>query len=54
MLDLAKIESGRAEWQVTRVDVREVVAQTLAGMSQVFKEKNVRIETQAAGAGARR
>ena len=46
MLDLAKIESGRAEWQVTRVDVREVIAQTLAGMSQVFKEKNVRIETR--------
>ncbi len=46
VLDLAKIESGRAEWQVTQVDVREVVAQTLAGMSQVFKEKDVRIETR--------
>ncbi len=41
VLDLAKIESGRAEWHVTRVDLKEVVAETLAGMSQVFKEREV-------------
>jgi Na+/proline symporter/signal transduction histidine kinase len=46
VLDLAKIESGRAEWQVTRLDVRKVVAETLAGMSQMFKEKNVQVETR--------
>jgi signal transduction histidine kinase len=46
VLDLAKIESGRADWQVTRVDVRKVVAETLAGMSQVFKEKNVQVHTR--------
>jgi signal transduction histidine kinase len=46
VLDLAKIESGRAEWQVTRVDVRKVVAETLAGMSQVFKEKKVEVLTR--------
>ena len=46
VLDLAKIESGRAEWQVTRVDVRKVVAETLAEMSQMFKEKNVQVETR--------
>jgi signal transduction histidine kinase len=45
VLDMAKIASGRAEWQMTRVDVREVVADTLARMSQVFKEKGVRLET---------
>jgi signal transduction histidine kinase len=44
VLDLAKITSGRAEWQMTRVDVREVVADSLARMSQVFKEKGVRLE----------
>ena len=43
VLDLAKIESGRAEWHVTRVDLNEVVADTLAGMSQVFKEKGLAI-----------
>jgi Na+/proline symporter/nitrogen-specific signal transduction histidine kinase len=46
VLDLAKIESGRAEWQVTRIDVRRVVAETLAGMSQMFKEKGVVVQTR--------
>ncbi len=46
VLDLAKIESGRAEWKVTRVDVREVVGETLAGMSQMFKERNVAVEAR--------
>jgi len=46
VLDLAKIESGRAEWHVTRVDVRELVTETLAGMSQVFKEKGIEVETE--------
>jgi Na+/proline symporter/nitrogen-specific signal transduction histidine kinase len=46
VLDLAKIESGRAEWRVTRVDMRELVTDTLAGMSQVFKEKGIEVETR--------
>ncbi len=46
VLDLAKIESGRAEWHVTRVDVRELVTETLAGMSQLFKEKAIEVETR--------
>ncbi len=45
VLDLAKIESGRAEWHVTRVDMGELVTETLAGMSQVFKEKGIAVET---------
>ncbi len=44
VLDLAKIESGRAEWQMSQVDLREVVADTVTGMSQMFKEKNVHME----------
>jgi len=44
VLDLAKIESGRAEWQISQVDLREVVVDTVAGMSQTYKEQNVRIE----------
>jgi Na+/proline symporter/signal transduction histidine kinase len=46
VLDLAKIESGRAEWHVTRVDLKEVVAETLAGMSQVFKERDVQVNAR--------
>jgi Na+/proline symporter/nitrogen-specific signal transduction histidine kinase len=43
VLDMAKISSGRADWQMTKLDVREVVADTLARMSQVFKEKGVEL-----------
>jgi Na+/proline symporter/signal transduction histidine kinase len=43
VLDLAKLSSGRAEWQMARVDAREVVADTVARMAQVFKEKGVEL-----------
>src|SRR4029453_3450961 len=46
VLDLAKIESGQAEWHVARVDLREAIIMTLADMSQVFKEKNARLQTR--------
>jgi signal transduction histidine kinase len=46
VLDMAKISSGRADWQITRVDVGEVVGDALARMSQVFKEKGVRLQVQ--------
>jgi hypothetical protein len=41
VLDLAKIESGRAEWRIARVDVRDIVNEAIAQMSQVFKDKGV-------------
>jgi Na+/proline symporter/signal transduction histidine kinase len=44
VLDLSRIESGRAEWHESAVDMREVVADTVAGMSQVFEERNIRVE----------
>jgi hypothetical protein len=46
VLDLAKIESGRAEWHVTRIDMRDLVSEALAGMSQVFKEKGIAVEAR--------
>jgi Na+/proline symporter/signal transduction histidine kinase len=46
VLDLAKLESGGAEWHVTRVDMKELVADALAGMSQVFTEKAIRVEAR--------
>jgi Na+/proline symporter/nitrogen-specific signal transduction histidine kinase len=46
VLDLAKIESGRAEWHVAEVDMREAIAVTLADMNPVFKDKNVRLDTR--------
>ena len=46
VLDLAKIDSGRADWRVTRVDIKEIVSDTLAGMSQMFKERGITVETR--------
>jgi signal transduction histidine kinase len=46
VLDLSRIESGRAEWHESAVDMREVVADTVTGMSQVFEERNIRVELQ--------
>jgi Na+/proline symporter/nitrogen-specific signal transduction histidine kinase len=43
VLDLAKIEAGRAEWNEAPVDMRETIGDTVAAMSQVFQEKNVRV-----------
>ena len=46
VLDLAKIESGRAEWHETRVDMREVISDTVTAMEQVFQEKGIRVSTR--------
>jgi Na+/proline symporter/nitrogen-specific signal transduction histidine kinase len=43
VLDLAKLESGSAEWHVTRLDMRELVSDVLSGMSQVFTEKGIQV-----------
>jgi len=47
VLDLSKIESGRAEWHDTRLDLKEVVSDSLAGMGQVFEERNIRVQFSA-------
>jgi signal transduction histidine kinase len=46
VLDLAKIESGKAEWIESPVDMREVISDTLAAMGQLFKEKNIAVEVR--------
>jgi len=43
VLDLAKIESGNAEWAETDVDLKDVIADTLGAMGQVFKERNIEV-----------
>jgi signal transduction histidine kinase len=44
VLDLAKIESGKADWVASRVDMKEVIADTLAAMEQLFKERNIQVQ----------
>jgi Na+/proline symporter/nitrogen-specific signal transduction histidine kinase len=41
VLDLAKIESGAAEWQETRIDMKQLIADTAEGMSPLFREKSI-------------
>ena len=47
VLDLAKIESGQVEWELSRVDMNEVVADSVTAMSQVFREKDVEVKVHA-------
>jgi Na+/proline symporter/nitrogen-specific signal transduction histidine kinase len=41
VLDFAKIESERMEWRQDRVDLREVVAEAEAAVSQLFSEREL-------------
>ncbi len=48
VLDLAKIESGKAEWHVTAVDLKEVIEDAVASTSQLFREKQVELHAAVA------
>ena len=41
---MAKLESGAAEWKESSIDMKELVADAVAGMSPLFREKNIRLE----------
>ncbi len=41
ILDMAKIESGNAEWRVEDVDLRSVIEHSAAATSQLFEDKGV-------------
>ena len=43
-LDLAKIESGNADWRGSELDLKEVVEQSVLATNQLFNEKNARVE----------
>jgi Na+/proline symporter/signal transduction histidine kinase len=38
VLDLSKIESGRADWQIAEVDLREVIEDSAAATAQLFAD----------------
>ena len=44
VLDMAKIESGHAEWQNGEIRLVEVIEQAAASTSQLFKDKGVTLE----------
>jgi Na+/proline symporter/nitrogen-specific signal transduction histidine kinase len=43
VLDLSKLESGRAEWHNSEVDLAEIVQDSLNATSQLFRERGIRV-----------
>jgi Na+/proline symporter/signal transduction histidine kinase len=48
VLDLAKIESGNAEWHNAELDLREIIEDSLAATSLLFEEKRIKVVTELA------
>jgi len=46
VLDLAKLESGLAEWHSAQIDLREIVDDAVGATSQLFKSRGVAIEAR--------
>jgi Na+/proline symporter/nitrogen-specific signal transduction histidine kinase len=46
VLDLAKLESGRAEWHVSEIDLLSVVTDSIEATSQLFRAKGVPLEAR--------
>jgi len=46
VLDLAKIESGNAEWHTNEIDMREVVEDSITAVSQLLKDRNIEPEIE--------
>ncbi len=44
ILDMAKLESGRAEWTTGEVDIGEVVREAMDALGQLFRDKEVALE----------
>ncbi len=49
VLDLAKIESGAAEWHPSALDMREVIEDATTALSQIYKERGIRLTTDLPG-----
>ena len=46
VLDLAKLESGRAEWQVAEIDLKAVVQSSIDATGQLFRGKSVGLDVR--------
>jgi Na+/proline symporter/signal transduction histidine kinase len=45
VLDLAKIESGHAEWHPAELDLKEIIEETAVAVGQMVRDKQVMLET---------
>jgi Na+/proline symporter/nitrogen-specific signal transduction histidine kinase len=52
VLDMAKIESGNAEWHPSELDLREVIEESVAATSSLFKDRHVTLTQDLAGGTA--
>jgi signal transduction histidine kinase len=43
VLDMAKIESGNAEWHATAIDLRTLVKQAVVTTSELFRERQIQV-----------
>jgi signal transduction histidine kinase/Na+/proline symporter len=48
VLDMAKLESGNAEWHDIELDLREVIEDSIAATQQLFEERDIKLQTQLA------
>jgi Na+/proline symporter/nitrogen-specific signal transduction histidine kinase len=46
VLDLAKLEAGKAEWHAASLSVKEVIEDAVAATSQLFQDKGVGVESR--------
>lgn len=44
MLDLAELELGKAEWQLSKVDFIEVIYEALAATDELLREKHIQVQ----------
>lgn len=44
VLDLSKIESGKMEWHLSTIDLKEVIEESVATLEQVIKEKHIQLD----------
>jgi len=49
VLDLAKIESGAAEWHPSALDMREVIEDATTALSQIYKERGIELTMECPG-----
>ncbi len=46
VLDLTKIETGRMDWQMSDVDVNEVLNHAVSSLKQLFDDKGIKLEVK--------
>lgn len=46
LLDLAKLEAGRGEWQISDIDPKEVIEEAIAATSSLLQENRMQLDVQ--------